>query len=386
MAAPSVQHPKERRASMKIKCLKSNLQSALNIVSKAVSTKTNMPILECILVEVYADKIKMIANDLDLGIETTLEGDVIEMGRIAIEAKLFMDIIRKMPDSEIFIETTEDYKTIIRCEKARFVIASKSGDDFTELPSIKKEKSITMSQFTLREVIRQTIDFISDNESNKLMTGELFRVSGGTLTVVALDGHRIALRNVKLNDSTEEIKVVVPGKTLSDLSKIMAGGMEDMVTVYFTDKHILFEYEETLVVSRLIEGDYFKIEQMLTMDAETKVKVNNKEFFSCIDRSTLLIKETDKKPIVIAVKNDNTMYLKVDTMMGSMNEEIEVEKEGSEIIIGFNPRFLIDILKNIDDDTITMHMKGGKQPCIIKDAEENYIYVILPININAEAY
>ena len=345
-----------------------------------------MPILECILVEVYADAIKLIANDLDLGIETSLEGDVIEMGRIAIEAKLFMDIVRKMPDSEIFIETTEDYKTIIRCEKSRFVIASKSGDDFTELPSIKKEKSITMSQFTLREVIRQTIDFTSDNESNKLMTGELFQVKDGVLTVVALDGHRIALRNVKINDSTEEIRVVVPGKTLADLSKIMGGGMEDMVTVYFTDRHILFEFEETLVVSRLIEGEYFKIEQMLTMDADLKVKVNNREFFNCIDRSSLLIKESDKKPIVIAIKNDNNMYLKVDSMMGSMNEEIEIEKEGSEIIIGFNPRFLMDILKNIDDDTITMHMKGSKQPCIIKDEEENYIYVVLPININAETY
>lgn len=371
---------------MKIKCLRSNLQASLNIVSKAVSTKTNMPILECILIEAHANEVKLTANDLELGIETTLEGDVIEMGRIAIEAKLFNDIVRKMPDSEIFIETTEDYKTIIRCEKAKFVIASKSGEDFTELPSIKKEKSITLSQFTLREVIRQTIDFISDNESNKLMTGELFQVKDGTLTVVALDGHRIALRNVKLNDSTEEIKVVVPGKTLSDLSKIISGGMEDMVTVYFTDLHILFEFEDTLVVSRLIEGDYFKIEQMLSMNGNLKVEVNNREFFNCIDRSSLLIRESDKKPIILAVKNDNNMYLKVDTMMGSMNEEIAIEKEGDEIVIGFNPRFLMDILKNIEDEKITMYMVGPKQPCIIKDDEETYIYVVLPININAEAY
>ncbi len=371
---------------MKIKCLKSNLLSSLNIVSKAVSTKTNMPILECILIEVYADSIKLVANDLELGIETTLEGDVIEMGRIAIESKIFMDIVRKMPDSEIYMETTEDFRTIIRCEKARFVIPSKSGEDFTELPSIKKEKSITISQFTLREVIRQTIDFKSDNENNKLMTGELFKVENGMLTVVALDGHRIAIRNIKINDSTETIKVVVPGKTLSDLSKIISGGMEDMVTIYFTDKHIMFEFENTLMVSRLIEGDYFKIEQMIVMNEELKVTVNNKEFYNCIDRSSLLIKESDKKPIVIAVKNDNTMYLKVDSMMGSMNEEIEIKKDGGEIIIGFNPRFMMDILKNIDDDEITMYMIDSRKPCIIKDEEENYIYVVLPININTEAY
>ena len=184
---------------MKIKSSKSNLLSALNIVSKAVSTKTTMPILECILIEVYSDKIKLTANDLDLGIENILDGDVIEMGKIAIEAKIFMDIIRKLPDSEVFIESTPDFKTIIRCEKSKFTIPSKSGDDFTELPNIEKEKGITISQFTIKDIIRQTIFSISDNENNKLMTGELFEVKDGKLTVVSLDGHRISIRNVNIN-------------------------------------------------------------------------------------------------------------------------------------------------------------------------------------------
>ncbi len=371
---------------MKIKCTKSNLQNALNIVSKAVSTKTNMPILECILIEVYSDSIKLVANDLELGIETTLDGDVLEMGRIAVEAKLFIDIVRKMPDSEIYLETTEDYNTVIRCEKSKFVIASKTGDDFTELPEVKKEKSIQISQFTLRELIRQTLFSISQNDNNKLMTGEQFWIKDGVLRVVGLDGHRIALRNVKINDSTEEIKVIVPGKTLSELSKIITGGMEDQVVIYFTENHISFEFDETFVVSRLIEGEFFKIEQMLSMEANTTVKVNNRELLNCIDRSSLLIKESDKKPIVVVVKDDSNMYLSCDTMMGSMNEEIEIEKEGAEIIIGFNPRFMMDILRVIDDEKITMYMKDGRNPCIIRDADESYIYVILPININAGAY
>ncbi|MCM1288359.1 MAG: DNA polymerase III subunit beta [Clostridium sp.] len=371
---------------MKISCSKANLLASLNIVSKAVSTKTTMPILECILIDVYSDSIKMTANDLELGIETVLDGKVIEMGRIAIEAKIFNDIVRKLPDSEVIIESTPDYKTIIRCEKAKFTLSSKSGEDFTELPEIEKEKKITISQFTLKEVIRQTIFSISDNENNKLMTGELFEVKNGRLTVVSLDGHRISLRNINLKEGGDNVSVVVPGKTLGELYKIINGGVDDMVNIYFTDNHILFEFENTVVVSRLFEGEYYKIVNMLSMDYKIKVEVNNKELLDCIDRASLLIKESDKKPIIVSIKDDNNMYLKVDTFMGSMNEEIEIDKEGEEIIIGFNPKFVMDVLKVIDDERITMYMKDAKSPCIIRDVEENYIYVVLPVNINAGAY
>ena len=370
---------------MKIKCSKSNLSNALNIVSKAVSTKTTMPILECILVDVYADCIKLTANDLEIGIETVLEGEVIEMGRIAIEAKIFNDIIRKLPDSDIFIESTPDYKTVIRCEKSKFVISSKSGEDFTELPQIEKEKSIELSQFSLKEIIRQTIFSISDNENNKLMTGELFEVKDGVLQVVSLDGHRISRRNLTLKGSSSNVSVVVPGKTLSDLSKIITGGVDDMVTIYFTDRHILFEFENTMVVSRLLEGEYFKIVQMLSMDHKIKVRVNNKELFNCIDRATILMRESDKKPIVVNIKDD-MMYMKVDTMVGTMDEEIDITKDGDEIIIGFNPKFLTDVLKVIDDEDIYIYMRDAKSPCIIRDDAGTYIYVVLPVNINAGAY
>lgn len=372
---------------MKIKCSKASLSAALNIVSKAVPSKTTIPILECILIDVYSDRIKLTANDLELGIETLLEGEVIEMGRIAVEAKIFNDIVRKFPESDIYIESTPDYKTIIRCEKSKFVIPSKSGEDFTELPEIKKDTCISISQFSLREVIRQTIFSIGENDNNKMMSGELFEVKDGKLTVVSLDGHRISLRNVKLNGCNDiNIKAIVPGKTLNDISKIINGGIEDMMNIYFTDNHILFEYDNTIVVSRLIEGEYFKIVQMMSIDANIKITVNKKEFLDCVDRSTLLIKESDKKPVVISAKDDNNMYIKADSMMGNMNEEIEIEKEGSEILIGFNPRFLMDILRVVDDEKITLHLNNAKSPCIIKDEEENYIYVILPINIIASAY
>lgn len=370
---------------MKIKCSKANLSSALNIVSKAVPAKTSYPILECILIDVYADQIKLTANDLELGIETVLEGEVIEMGRVAIEAKIFTDLVRKLDDSDVYIESTPDMKTIIRCEKTKIAIPSKSGEDFTELPEVEKADSITISQFTLREVIRQTIFSIGNNDSNKMMSGELFEIKGDKFTVIALDGHRISIRNVDLKVNSGSIKAIVPGKALVEISKIVTGGIEDMVNIYFTENNILFEFGETKVLSRLIEGEYFKIVQMMSVDHKIKVMVNRQELISAVDRSTLLIKESEKKPVVMNIKDDN-MFIKVDSMLGNLNEEMEVEKSGPDIIIGLNPRFVLDILKNIDDETVCLYMNDGKSPCMIKNDNEDFIYILMPININADAY
>ena len=238
-----------------------------------------------------------------------------------------------------------------------------------------------MSQFTLKEVIRQTIFSISDNDTNKLMTGELFEVSGNELKVVSLDGHRISIRKIELKDSFDSIKVIVPGKTLNEISKILSGGTEDEVRIFFTTNHIVFEFDDTVVVSRLIEGEYFKINQMLSSDYETKVTINKKEFLSCIDRATLLVKEGDKKPIIINI-TDGDLQLKISSILGSMNENIDIEKNGKDIMIGFNPKFLIDALRVIDDEKVDIYLVNPKAPCFIKDADEKYIYLILPVNFN----
>ena len=176
-------------------------------------------------------------------------------------------------------------------------------------------------------------------------------------------------------------KIVVPGKTLSEISKILSGEIDDQVSIYFTKNHILFEFDQTMVVSRLIEGEYFRIDQMLSSDYDTKISVNKKEFLNCIDRATLLVREGDKKPIVIKI-SDHKMELKIDSSMGSMDEEIDIEKEGKDILIGFNPKFLIDALKVIDDEVIHMYLMNPKAPCFIRDDEENYTYLILPVNIS----
>lgn len=364
---------------MKLVCSKINLLNGVQIVSKAVPNKTTMSILECILIDASGRNIKLIANDMELGIETVIEGEIVEKGQIALDAKILLDIVRKLPDNEITIETDKSFKTNITCEKAKFTIIGKSGEDFSYLPSIEKIDSIIVSQFTLKEVVRQTIFSISDNDNNKLMTGELFDINGDTLKVVSLDGHRISIRRIKLKDNYPARKVVVPGKTLNEISKILSGDADKDVYIFFTGKHIVFEFNKTTVVSRLIEGEYFKIDQMLSSDYETKVTVSKKELLECIDRATLLVKEGDKKPIIINI-TDGIMELKINSAVGSMNEEIDINKQGKDLMIGFNPKFMIDALRVIDDEQIDVYLVNPKAPCFIRDTAGNYIYLILPVN------
>ena len=366
---------------MKIICSKTSLSKSINISLKAVAGKTTMPILECILIDASANQIKFISNDMELGIETIVEGTIEQKGIVALDAKIFSEIIRKLPDSLVTIQTNDSLNTMITCEKSKFNIPGKSGEDFTYLPVIEKEESLTISQFTLKEMIRQTIFSIAVNENNKLMTGELFEIKDGILKIVSLDGHRISIRNMQLKKQYPDKKVIVPGKTLGEISKILSGEVDSQVNIYFGQNHILFEFDSTIVVSRLIEGEYFKIEQMLSNDYETMVSINRKEFLDCIDRASLFIRESDKRPIIIQI-SDGVMELKMNSSMGSMDEQIDIEKEGQDILIGFNPKFLMDALKVIDDETINIYLVNPKAPCFIRDEERHYTYLILPVNIN----
>ncbi len=363
---------------MELRIAKSYLAQGIQIVSKAVPSKTTMSILECILIDASGQDIKLIANDMELGIETKVPGIIVNRGIIAVDAQIFSSIVRKLPDNDVVI-VTEGEKITITCEKAKFTILGKDGTDFAHLPEIEKREEIRISQFTLRDLIARTIFSISGNESNGMMTGELLEIVDNKLRMVALDGHRIAIRNVELSNSYVDRKVIIPGKTLSEISKILSGDTEKFVSIYFTDKHALFEFDDTIVVSRLIEGDYYRIDRMLSNSYQTKVKVQRKELLSCIDRATLLVKEEDKKPIIMMI-SDNSMELKINTTLGSMDEIIEITKEGQDMNIGFNPKFLIDALRAIDEEEITMYLVSPKAPCFIRDVDETYCYLILPVN------
>ena len=351
---------------MKLSFEKDHLMNGINIVLKAVPSKTTMPILECILIDAVSDEIKLTGNDMELGIETKVEGTILERGKIALDAKLFSDIIRKLSgeNSTITIESDEKYNTTITCDKAIFQIQGKDGDEFSYIPHIERDKFITLSQFTLKEIIRQTIFSISPNDSNKMMTGELMEVTGNELKLVSLDGHRMSIRKVALKEQYSDI--------------------DSEVQIFFSTNHIMFEFNDTIVLSRLIEGEYFRINQMLSSDYETKVTLNRRDFMDAIDRASILVRENDKKPLILNF-TDEEMELKMHSAFGTMDARLAITKFGKDLMIGFNPKFLGDALRIIDDEEVTLYMMNPKSPCFIRDEEETYIYLILPVNFNAAA-
>lgn len=371
---------------MKLEFRKDALVNAISIVSKAIPSKTTMSILECILIDANASDIKLTGNDMELGIETKVEGSILERGKIALDAKLFYEIIRKLPEGESQVTITSDSKfnTTIQCENALFNIQGRDGEEFSYLPYIERDQYICLTQFTLKEAIRQTIFSISPNDSNKMMAGELLEVTDDNLKIVSLDGHRISIRNIRLKDHYENRKVIVPGKTLSEISKILNGDNEKEVLIFFSKNHILFEFDDTLVVSRLIEGEYFRIDHMLSSDYETRVKVNKRDFMDNIDRAMILIRDSDRKPIILNVE-ENNVNMKVKSSFGSMNADVMAHKSGEDIMIAFNPKFLLDALRVIDDEDVELYMMNPKSPCFIRDEEGSYIYLILPVNFINES-
>ena len=368
---------------MLIRIRQSDLIKSINIVSKAISSKTTLPILECIVIKTLGESIKLIANDMELGIETIVNGEIKEPGSIALNSRLFSDIVRKLPDNEVEINTDENYKATIKCGKSVFTISGQSTDEFPVLPEIERIKSIRLSQFSLKEMIRQTIFSISNNENMKVMTGELLEVKNNSLRIIALDGHRISIRRINLEESHEDIKAVVPGKTLSEISKILSGEVSDEVTVYFSNKHIVFEFSNTTVNSRLIDGEFYNVDQMISNDYETKVNINRRDFLENLDSALPFITEKEKKPVIFNI-TDNNINLSIKTTVGNMNTDVELSKTGKDIVIGFNPVLVMDALKVIEDENIDIFLFNQKAPCFIKNKEESYLYIILPVNFNPE--
>ena len=317
-----------------------------------------------------------------MGIETHIHASVEEEGVIALDAKLFSEIVRKFPDDRVYFESDSNHQVLIRSGKARFQIGGREGEEFPELPSIERDESVTLSQLTLKSLIQDTIFSTASGENNKIMTGELFEIRGDILRIAALDGHRIAMRRVAIRGNYQDRRVIVPGKTLTDISRILSGEMDDLVNLFFARNHIVFEIPGTIVVSRLIDGDYFNVDQMMSSDYDTKITVNRALLMGCVDRASLFVREGDKKPIILTI-GDDSMALRINSAIGSMDESVEVDKTGRDLVIGFNPRFLLDALRAINDEEVDIYFVNPKAPCFIRDTAETYNYVVLPVNFTS---
>ena len=368
---------------MHIVCQKDILLNGINTVSKAVPNKTTMPILECILLSTSKNKFKLIANDLELGIESTLEPvEIIEDGAIALEAKIFSEIIRRLPEDKVDITTDENNLTIIKCKNSEYKIMGQLSDDFPNLPDIEKNVEYTLSQVELKNMIKQTIFSISDDDSKPNLKGELLEITDKSINVVAVDGYRVSFRKTSIENNKESISRIIPGKTLNEIIKILSSEDEDKVSIYFTDRHMLLDLGLSKVVSRTIDGEFIRYEQIFSNDYNTKLVVNCKDIIMSLERASLLSRDNKKIPVKIEIKAKK-MIITSNTELGTAYEEVDIDMDGNEMSIAFNPKYIIECLKAIEDEEICMYFTSSLSPCIIKPIQaDDYKYLVLPVRLN----
>ena len=368
---------------MNFKVSKSDLQNAISTVIKAVPSKSNLTNSDCILIESRMDEVRLLANNGEMAIESVIDASVLEEGKVCIDSRRFQECIRKMPDEEVVIIGNRDYSVHISSGNPSLSIIGKEADTFNDLPAFNPKEHMDIHEFSLKEIIRQTIFSISDNEANRTLRGELFEIKDGILRVISLDGQRVSIRKIEIEDETLQKKIIVPGRSLNDLYNILGKETDGVATLHFTDNHLIVTFDHTTFVTRLIDGEFFNVDNVLSKEYSTRITINKREMYECVDRSTIIAKEGDKKAIVLSISEGNVEF-KMNSSIGSMKENISVDKKGNDLFIGFNPKYLMDALKAIDDENIHIYFASPKSPCFIRDDEDTYVYMILPVNLSAD--
>ena len=369
---------------MKFSCYKDVIIKALNSVVKGVSSKTTMPILEGILIQTNENEIKLTTYDLEIGIEYIMECDVKEQGATVVNAIMFSEIIRKLPDSEIKISLDEKNLLIIECEGSLYKLATMNPEEFPELPKINVEESIQIEQNTLKNMIRKTIFAVSTEENRPIFTGCLFEIKNNKLNVVAVDGFRLAWRSYILPNDTNDFSAVIPGRSLNEINKILLDSF-DIIKIGVSKNQALFEMEKCKVVTRLLDGEFLNYASVIPENWETRIKVNKNELQNCFERISLIsassIEKEKKYPVKVFI-DIGKITISCTNQTGDAKEELYVSTEGKNLEVGFNPKYFLDALKSIDEEEIFIDFGSSISPSVIRPEEEgSYTYMILPIRM-----
>ena len=374
---------------MKIVCEKEKLLKGINSVIRAVPTRTTMPILEGILIQTNNNQLKLTSYDLELGIEYTMECNVIEEGNTVVNSIMFSEIIRKLPDTDINIEINENNLLVIECEGSLYKLATMNADEFPELPKIVIENSIETDQTILKNMIRKTIFAVSIEENRPIFTGCLFEVINNSLNVVAIDGFRMGWVSNSLSSASSDFKAVIPGKTLNEVNKIILDSF-DSIKIGVSKNQAIFEMENCKIVTRLLDGEFLNYASVIPKDWETRIRVNKNILQNCFERISLIssssIEKEKKYPVKISIEVGK-VTISCTNQTGDAKEEMFTETEGKDLEIGVNPKYFLDALKAIDDEEIYISFGTNISPCVIKPVDEtarNYTYMILPIRMKED--
>ena len=371
---------------MKIIFEKDKMIKALNSVTKAVAIKTTMPILEGILIQTNNNDIKLTCYDKELGIEYIIkDNNVLEQGSIVVNAIMFSEIIRKLPNINITISINDNNLLVIECEGSLYKLATMDPEEFPQLPEINVENSIELEQNTLKDMIRKTIFAISTEENRPVFTGCLFEVKNNKLNVVAVDGFRLAWKSKVLNTKTNDFEAVIPGRTLQEINKILADSF-DLIKLGISKNQALFEIENCKIVTRLLDGEFLKYSDVIPKKWETRVRVNKNLISNCFERISLIssssIEKEKRYPVKINIEVGK-IKISCTNQTGDAKEELFTTTEGQDLEAGFNPKFFLDVFRNIDDEDVFIDFGTSISPCIIKSVEDDgdYQYMILPVRL-----
>ena len=367
---------------MRIVCAKNVLVENINIVSRAVTGRASQPILECCLLTAVDGGFKLMANDMEMAIETKeIEAEVLENGAVALDSRVFFDIVRRLPGDSVEIHADDKNLTVIKSGKSEFKILGMGAEEFPVLPEVEKEHIYSLPSSELKDMIRQTIFSVSQDISKPVLCGELLEIDETCAKLVSVDGFRISLRKFDFENSGKNVKVVIPGKTLNEIGKILPTDAEYVTSFYVTDKHILFELDNCIVVSRLLEGEFIKYDNMFTKETETTINVDRRDLLDCIERATLISRDSKKSPVKLKL-TEGHIEVTSNTEMGASYEEIGAEQDGPDLEIAFNPRYLTDVLKVLDYERISVEFSTALSPCVIKvEGSEDYKYLVLPLRL-----
>ena len=368
---------------MKFSCTRSELQAAIAIAAKAASAKSPIPALEGILIETGLDSIKLTGYDLKKGIYTSIDATVGEAGSIVLGARIFGDIVRSLPEGTVTVRT-EGHNAFITCENSDFTIIGTDAADYPELPAVDSVSGVKIPQKLMGDIIRQTIFAVSDSEARPVYTGELFEIEDGMLTVVAVDGYRLALRREPVEGMDGNHSFIVPGNALSDLEKI-CGATDDPVSISLGSKHISFAIDKTVMISRRLEGEFLNYKKSVPSSFRVEVRADRYSFQRTVERVSLIIDDKIKNPIR-CIFGENEICVVCATGLGKSKDACIVEGDGGNLEIGFNNRYLLDALKAAPADEVCICLNTGASPCVITPAEgdQSFLYMILPVRLKAD--
>jgi DNA polymerase-3 subunit beta len=366
---------------MKIVCSKDTLLSGVNAVQRAVSSKNTLPILQGIMITALENCLQFAATDLEIGIRFETPAEVIEQGTLVIPARLFSEVVRKLPDTTITLEE-HDMLITIYYNQSEITINGYDYEEFPLLPDLVEPISFTLSSIIFKNMIKQTIFSCAMDENRPVFTGALLQVEGNSIRLVATDTHRLAYCIAEINDIENmnfSISGIIPSKTLSEINRLLKDEDENLI-ISFSNNQVVFQFSTAFLISRLIDGQFPNYKQVIPQSCETKVNLYVKNFLDALERASLISNDSSSSNIVKIKVDFNELIISQTSVLGKISEKINIEMDGKDVIIAFNAKFLIDALKVIDSEQIIFELSGPFSPGVIRPLNNpNYLYLVLPV-------